>query len=68
MQSFLLTGLWRLKVHKSWAVCKIRMGSRSEKIAIGTGKRAIRANKMTNNALVEAFLGVKKVKILIEFA
>ena len=57
MRSFLLTGPKRLKVHKSWAVCKILMGSRSEKIAIGTGKRAIRANRMTKNALVEAVWG-----------
>ena len=33
------------------------LGSRSEKIAIGMGKRAIRANKMTKNALVEAVWG-----------
>ena len=57
MRSFLLTGPKRLKVHKSWAVCKILMGSRSEKIAIGTAKRAIRANKMTKNAPVEVVWG-----------
>ena len=37
--------------------CKILMGSKSEKIAIGTGKRAIRANKMTKNAPVEVVWG-----------
>ena len=60
MRSFLLTGLRRLKMHKSWAVCRIYMGSRSEKIAIGTAKRAIRANKMIKNALFEAAWGSKK--------
>ena len=57
MRSFLLTGPKRLKVHKSWAIIKILMGSRSEKIAIGTGKRTIRANKMMKNALVKAVWG-----------
>ena len=37
--------------------CKILMGSRSEKIAIGTGKSAITANKITKNAFVEAVWG-----------
>ena len=36
---------------------QILMGSRSEKIAVGTGKRAIRANNITKNALVEAVWG-----------
>ena len=44
MQSFLLTGLRRLKMHKSWAIIKLFKGSISEQIAIGTAKRAIRAN------------------------
>ena len=48
------------KSAKSWAVCKILMGSKSEKIAIGTAKRAIRANKMTTNALFEAAWGSEK--------
>ena len=59
-RSFLLTGLRRLKMHKSWAIIKILMGSVSEKIAIGTAKRAIRANRMTKNALFEAAWGSKK--------
>ena len=57
MRSFLLTGPKRLKVHKSWAIIKILMGSRSEKIAIGTAKRAKRANQMKINALLEAVWG-----------
>ena len=57
MRSFLLTGLRRLKMHKSWAVCRILMGSISEQIAIGTAKRAIRANNMTNNAIFKAVRG-----------
>ena len=32
-------------------------GLKKRRIAIGTGKRAIRANKMTKNALVEAVWG-----------
>ena len=59
MRSFLLTGPKRLKVHKSWAVCKILMGSRSEKIAIGTGRKAIRANRITNMLLLRPFGGEK---------
>ena len=31
-------------MHKSWAIIKMLKGSISEKIAIGTAKRAIRAN------------------------
>ena len=54
MKSFLLTGLERLKLHKSWARIKILKGSRSEKIAIGTAKRAIRAKKMITHAVFEA--------------
>ena len=34
-------GALEAKNDKSWAVCRILMGSRSEKIAIGTAKRAI---------------------------
>ena len=60
MRSFLLTGLGRLKLHKSWARIKILIGSKSEKIAIGTAKRAIRANKMITYALFEAVWGQKK--------
>ena len=36
------------------------MGSRSEKLAIGTAKRAIRANQMTNHALFESVWGSTK--------
>ena len=39
---------------------KIPKGSKSGKIAIGTARRAIRANKMGNNALFEAAWGGKK--------
>ena len=46
-------------MHKSLAIIKILKGSRSEKIAIGTAKRAIRANQMTKNALFEAAWGSK---------
>ena len=49
-----------LKLHKSWARIKISMGSRSEKIAIRTAKRAKIANQMTKNALIEAVWGSKK--------
>ena len=54
MRSFLLTGLGRLKMHKSWAKIKILKGSKSEKIAIGTAKRAMRANKIITHAVFEA--------------
>ena len=60
MRSFLITGLGRLKMHKSTARIKIFKGSRSEKIAIGTAKGAIRANKMITHALFEAVWGPKK--------
>ena len=66
MQSFLLTGLWRLKMHNSRARSKILKGSRSEQIAARTAKRAIRANKMTKNVLFKAVWGSKKVSCLIE--
>ena len=39
---------------------KMLKGSRSEKIAIGTAKRAIRANKITKNAIIGAVWGSKK--------
>ena len=60
MRSFWLTGPNRLKVHNSWAIIKIFTGSISEKMAIGTAIRAIRANKIINNALVEAVWGPKR--------
>ena len=56
----LLSGLWTLNVHKSRAKIKIPKGSRSEKMAIGTAISAIRANKMTTNALFEAVWGAEK--------
>ena len=67
MRSFLLSGLWRLNVHKSRAKIKIPKCSRSEKMAIGTAIRAIRAKMITKNALFEA-AWAKKVKKMIEFA
>ena len=63
MRPFLLTGLRRQKMHKSLALIKIPKGSRSGKIAIGTARRAIRANKMGNNALFEAVWGGKSEKL-----
>ena len=47
-------------MHKSFAKIKIPKGSKSGKIAIGTARRAIRANKMGSNALFEAAWGGKK--------
>ena len=60
MQSLLLTGLRRLKMHKSWAKIKIPKGAKSGKMAIGTARRAIRANKMGKNGLFEAAWGGKQ--------
>ena len=60
MKSFLLTGLGRLKMHKSWTIIKILKGSKSEKIAIGTAKRAIRAKKTITHAVFEAVRRSKK--------
>ena len=60
MRSFLLTGLWRLKMHKSWAIIEMLKGAISDKIAIGTAKRAIRANKMTTNIIFEVAWGSTK--------
>ena len=60
MRSFLLTAPERLKVQKSWAIITIFKGSIREPMAIGTAIRAIRANKITTNALFEAVWGSKK--------
>ena len=62
MRSFLLTGLRVLKMHKSLAIIKIPKGSRSGKIAIGTARRAIRANQMGNSGVFEAAWGGRKWK------
>ena len=59
MRSFLLTGPKRLKVHKSWAIIKIFKCSISEKMAIGTAIRAIRANKMIKMLFLKPFGGQK---------
>ena len=53
IHSFLLTGLWGRKMHGTAARSNILMRAWSEKIAIGTAKRAKRANTITKNALVE---------------
>ena len=66
--SFLLTGLWRLKMHKSWAIIKILKGARSEKRANRTSQGTIRASKSDKSSSYEGRLGVKKVKISIEIA
>ena len=68
IHSFLLTGLWRLKMHKSWAIIKILKGARSEKRANRTSQGATRASKSDKSSSSGGRLGVKKVKILIESA
>ena len=60
IHSFLLTGLWGRKTHRTAARSNILKRAWSEKIAIGTAKRAKRANQMTKNALIEAVWGSKK--------
>ena len=60
MHSFLLTGLWGRKTHRTAARSNILKRAWSEKIAIGTAKRAKRANQMTKNAFIEAVWGSKK--------
>ena len=50
-------------MHKLWAKIKIPKGSKSGKIAIGTARRAIRANKMGRNGLFQAAWGGKSEKI-----
>ena len=68
IQSFLLTGLWGLKMHKSWAIIKILIGARSETRANRTSQGATRASKSDKSSSYEGRLGVKKVKISIEIA
>ena len=68
IHSFLLTGLWRLKMHKSWAIIKILKGARNEKRANRTSQGTIRASKSDKSSSYEGRLGVKKVKISIEIA
>ena len=58
---FLLTGLWGRKMHGTAARSNILMRAWSEKMAIGTAKRAKRANTITKNALIEAVWGSKKL-------
>ena len=50
------------KMHGTAARNNILMWAWSEKMAIGTAKRAKRANTITKNALLEAVWGSKKVK------
>ena len=66
MQSFLLTGLWGLKVHKSWAVCKILIGARSEKRANRTSQGATGESNSDKSSSYEGLLGVKKVNLLMQ--
>ena len=68
IQSFLLTGLWRLKMHKSLAIIKILKGARSEKRANRTSQGTIRATKSDKSSCYEGRLGVKKVEMSIEVA
>ena len=60
IHSFLLTGLWGRKMHGTAARSNILMWAWSEKIAIGAGKRAKRANTITKNAPIEAVWGSKR--------
>ena len=50
-------------MHKLWAKLKIPKGSKSGKIAIGTARRAVRANKIRKNALFEAAWGQKSENV-----
>ena len=61
IHSILLTGLWGRKMHRTAARSNILKRAWSEKIAIGTAKRAKRANQMLKNALIEAVWGSKKL-------
>ena len=61
IHSFLLTGLWGRKMHGTAARSNILMRAWSEKIAIGTAKRAKRANTIIKNARIEAVWGSKKL-------
>ena len=60
IHSFLLTGLWGRKMHGTAARSNILMRAWNEKMAIGTAKRAKKANSTTKNALIEAVWGSKK--------
>ena len=60
IHSFLLAGLWGRKMHGTAARSNILKRARSEKMAIGTAKRAKWANTITKNALIEAVWGSKK--------
>ena len=66
IHSFLLTGLWGRKMHGTAARSNILMRAWSEKMAIGTAKRAKRANTITKNALIEAVWGSKNQKQLLK--
>ena len=59
IHSFLLTGLWGRKMHGTAARSNILMRAWSEKIAIGTAKRAKRANTITKMLLSRPFGGQK---------
>ena len=60
IHSFLLMELWGRKMHGTAARSNILKRARSEKMAIGTAKRAKRANQATKNALIETVWGSKK--------
>ena len=60
IHAFLLTGLWGRKMHGTAARINILKRAWSEKIAIGTAKRAKRANEMTKMLLLRPFGGSTK--------
>ena len=64
IHSFLLTGLWGRKTHRTAARSNILKRAWSEKIVIGTAKTAKRANQMLKDAPIEAVWGVKKVELI----
>ena len=64
-RSFLLAGLRRLKMHKSWAKIKNPKGSKSGKIAIRTTRRATRASQMGKKGSSLGLSGGKRGMCLI---
>ena len=68
IHSFLLTGLWGRKKHRTAARSNILKRAWSEKIAIGTAKTAKRANQMPRRCSYRSRLGVKKVEFSIKRA
>ena len=60
IEYFLLIGLWRLKMHKSWAIMRFFIGSWSEKKPNRTKKGVIGMGKVTKIAVLPSFWGSKK--------